>query len=660
MPILIKPGSPSPLGVTTQGNGINFAIFLENEVNLQLIIEDEITHHILFEGNMDFSTGEIRHILIEGLPSSFIYSYKIADEYLLDPFATALATPNEWSNAEIYHPKAYFTHTLPFDWGDELRPFIKHEDLIIYEMHIRGFSKDPSSGVKFPGTYLGIIEKIDYLKDLGVNAVELMPINEFNPYEYHPKNKEYAGKVLQYWGYSPVNYFCPMNRFSTSSAYGASILEFKMMVKALHKAGIEVILDMVFNHTSEGNQKGPTQSFKAFGKETYYILDNEGNYANYSGCGNTFSCNHPIAVNLICEALRYWALEMHVDGFRFDLASIFYRNEKGNLLSPPAVLEFITKDPVLSKIKLIAEPWDAGGLYQVGEFYPDSKRWCEWNANYRDTTRSFIKGKGSLKGEFATRLSGSEDLYGHHRRSPQNSINFITSHDGFTLRDLVSYEAKHNLNNGEFNRDGHNDNRSWNCGVEGPTGSFEINELRIRQMRNFHLALLISQGIPMLLMGDEYGHTKLGNNNTWCQDNRLNWFLWDELNKNKDFYKFYKGLIHFRKKTAVLKNEKFLTDDDIQWHGKTPYEPAWELNDGFVAFQLLDPKNHEDLYIAFNASHEGANVHFPKREDKKKWKWIVNTSLPLSNDYYEEGKPLSTCGDSFQMSPYSSLLLQAK
>ena len=661
MPILVKQGFPYPLGVTDHTIGFNFSIFLENETSMiQLIVVDEMTQQLLFEGSMGFSTGKIRHLLLEGLPASFLYYYEINGKILLDPFAHSLATSNDWRNANSYCPKGYFSKSLHFfDWGEDKRPSIKHKDLIIYEMHVRGFSQDPSSNVKFPGTFLGVVEKIAFLKDLGVNAIELMPINEFYPHEYHPKNTFYEGKLVQYWGYSPVNYFCPMNRYSTHSKYGSSIIEFKKMVQALHKAGIEVILDMVFNHTSEGNQKGPTQSFKGFGKDIYYILDKDGNYANYSGCGNTFSCNHPLAIHLICEALRYWAFEMHVDGFRFDLASIFYRDEKGNFLSHPSVLEFITKDPAFSNIKLIAEPWDASGLYQVGEFYPESKRWCEWNARYRDATRSFIKGDGGLKGEFATRLAGSQDLYGHHRRAPQNSINFITSHDGFTLRDLVSYNDKHNFINGEFNRDGHNDNRSWNCGEEGPTLNLDINMLRIRQMRNLHLALLISQGIPMLYMGDEYGHSKYGNNNTWCQDNRLNWFLWDELNENKDFYRFYKGLILFRKMTPILKKEKFLTDDDIQWHGKVPFNPAWDIEDRFVAFQLLDPKKHEDLFIAFNASQEPTTIHFPFRKDNKKWKWITNTTLPLVNDYFEEGKILQNCPEFFRMSPFSSLLLQA-
>lgn len=641
MPIEIFSGSPTPLGANYSKNGVNFALYIENcKKPVYLILYSAETQDLILKVRITQFSGQIGHILLTGLPNSFIYSYLIEKQELLDPFAKCLITPHEWENKSPYQPRAYFINDKDFDWGSEERPAIKNEDLIIYEMHVRGFTQDPSSHVKFPGTYLGIIEKIDHLKSLGINAVELLPINEFNPYEYPKSTSPYFGKIMQYWGYSPVSYFAPMNRYAAGKEYNAAILEFKQMVRALHEAGIEVILDVVYNHTAEGGIEGPTFNFKELGKETYYILDENGHYANFSGCGNTFNCNHPVTVDLILASLRYWVTEMHVDAFRFDLASIFYRGIEG---SPP-IIEFITKDPILRNIKLIAEPWDAVGLQHSGSFKPMS-RWAEWNAYYRDSVRRFIIGTPGSQNEFATRLSGSEDLYSNEH--PQKSINFITCHDGFSLKDLVSYHSKHNLANGEENRDGMDQNLSWNCGAEGPSDDPSINELRLRQMKNFHLALIISQGIPMIHMGDEYGHTKKGNNNTWCQDNSLNWFQWKKLEKNKEFYKFYSGLIHFRKDSPLLKQTRFLSDAAIEWHGKVPFEPNWESNNTFIAFTLKDPMG-QDLYVAFNARNEPATVHFPTNQS---WIWIANSSETLA-----EKQPVPS---TYEMLPYSSLLLQS-
>lgn len=639
MPIEIMPGSPAPLGASYNRNGINFALYIENcQKPIYLILYSAETQELIQKVKITQFSGQIGHILLAGLPNSFIYSYLIENQELLDPFAKCLITPHKWEDKSAYQPRAFFTNDTDFDWGQDARPAIKNEDLIIYEMHVRGFTQDPSSHVKCPGTYLGLIEKIDHLKNLGINAVELLPINEFNPYEYPKPISPYFGKIMQYWGYSPLSYFAPMNRYAAGKEYNAAILEFKQMARALHKAGIEVILDVVYNHTAEGGQEGPTFNFKVFGKETYYILDENGRYANFSGCGNTFNCNHPVTVELILTSLRYWVTEMHVDAFRFDLASIFYRGIEG----APPIIEFITKDPILKDIKLIAEPWDAAGLQHSGSFKPMS-RWSEWNAYYRDAVRRFIMGTPGSQNEFATRLSGSEDLY--FNEHPQKSINFITCHDGFSLNDLVSYNFKHNLANGEQSRDGMDHNLSWNCGVEGPSDDPSIIELRLRQMKNFHLALMISQGIPMIHMGDEYAHSKHGNNNTWCQDNALNWFQWKKLEKNAEFYKFYSGLINFRKETPLLKQTQFLSDAAIEWHGKMPFEPNWESGESFIAFRLKDP-NGQDLYAAFNARNEPATVHFPNGP----WLWIANTSAPIS----EKQAP-----DTYEMFPYSSLLLQS-
>lgn len=605
MPIEIRPGSQAPLGASATKNGVNFAIYIENEQKpIFLNVYSEKDQTLIHQIEITNLSGQIAHILISGLPNSFIYSYLSDGLEILDPFARCLITPHQWENKSPYHPRAFFTNEEDFNWGNEGRPAIKNEDLIIYEMHVRGFTQDPSSHVKFPGTYLGVIEKIDHLKQLGINAVEILPINEFYPYEYPKPISPYFGKIMQYWGYSPVSYFAPMNRYAAGDAYNAAILEFKQMVCAFHNAGIEVILDVVYNHTAEGGQEGPTFNFKGLGKETYYILEN-GHYTNFSGCGNTFNCNHPVTVELILASLRYWVTEMHVDAFRFDLASIFYRGVEG---SPP-IIEFITKDPVLKNIKLIAEPWDAAGLQHSGSFKRFS-RWSEWNAYYRDAVRKFIIGTHGTKKEFATRLSGSEDLY--YFEYPQKSINFITCHDGFTLNDLVSYNHKHNKANGEENRDGNDHNISWNCGVEGDSNDPHILELRIRQMRNFHLALMLSQGIPMLHMGDEYAHTKKGNNNTWCQDNTLNWFQWEHLKENEAFYRFYRGLIHFRKETPLLKQTQFLAHEAIEWHGAVPFEPNFEDGIPFLAFTLKDPYGR-DLYAAFNAQSEPAIVQSPMK-----------------------------------------------
>lgn len=652
MPIEIEPGSPVPLGASYNGKGVNFALFMQEPKKIKLVVQAIDNQSLIFEHEIEQFSGQIGHIFLSGLPDSFIYFYQLDNERILDPYAKGLITPHDWSDTTPYQPKGYFSNKTEFDWESDKRPDIKNEDLIIYEMHIRGFTEDPSSEVKSPGTYLGLIEKIDYLKSLGINAVEVLPVNEFNPHEYPNPASPFFGKIMQYWGYSAVSYFTLMNRYASGKEYDAAVKEFKQMVKKLHEAGIEVILDMVFNHTAEFGQG---TSFEKLGKETYYILDEKGEHTNFTGCGNTLNCNQPVVIELILASLRYLVTEMHVDGFRFDLAPIFYRGTDGAPLALPPILEFITKDPVLQNIKLIAEPWDASGLQKSGSF-KELSRWSEWNAYYRDGVRKFIMGNPEAKKEFATRIAGSDDLYS--KESPQKSINFVTCHDGFSLNDLVSYNGKHNLANGEENRDGTDNNLSWNCGAEGDTNDPGIIDLRLRQMRNFHLALMLSQGIPMIRMGDEYGHTKQGNNNTWCQDNALNWFQWHKLTEKEEFHRFYSGLIHFRNENSFLKQTGFLSPDVLEWHGKVPSEPNFDSNEAFLAFTLKDPQNGQELYAAFNARNEPATVQFPKCPEGKIWAWIANSSTPLSKDYYEKEKKLETCsGESFEMLPYSSLAL---
>lgn len=673
-------GRPQPLGTSVQDDSVNFALFSKKSTAVTLCLFEVNTTRPFLEIRLnpeENKTGDIWHISLSNLPANLTYLYRTEGpndafnhfdpkKCLLDPFAKQVISSNLWGgshpNKTNTHPKnTYFPlgaidPPAQFDWENDKFPLLPQKDLIIYEMHVRGFTRHSSSKTAHPGTFLGVIEKIPHLLDLGVNAVELMPIHEFNEQEFqkiNPKTKEH---LYNYWGYSTVNFFAPMQRYATNGTIGTAITEFKMMVKELHKNGIEVILDVVYNHTAEGGQTGPTISFKGLANPIYYILNDQGQYQNYSGCGNTVNSNHPVVRELIRKSLRYWVTEMHVDGFRFDLASILTRGTQGQPLPSAPVIEMISEDPILAQTKLIAEPWDAAGLYHVGGFYPQEPRWGEWNGKYRDCIRKFIKGTSGIKAEFSTRICGSQDLYG--QRTPASSINFIVSHDGFTLADLVSYDQKHNLANLENNADGLNENESWNCGAEGNTANPEILALRKRQMRNMHLALMVSQGVPMILMGDEYAHTKHGNNNTWCHDNELNWFLWDQLPKHADFYRFYKMLIHFRRQHPILRHEQF-DEKEILWHSQKLMFMDWHNEDRLLAFTLKDNEKGSDLYVAFNANHDTVTVQFPENTDKITWHWIVNTANDSPNDFYEEIKPETTAPPEFQMIGYSAVMLKA-
>lgn len=652
-------GYPLPYGTSPRDDGINFALFSRYATSVTLLLYSQDDAVVEFKLDPEKNrTGNVWHLLVHKVPPHLLYGYKISnsDKILLDPYAKEVGTTNQWADCydviephdDGYLPLGRVSTNSEFNWDNTAHPNIPMKDLILYEMHVRGLTQDPSSRAKYPGTFLGVVEKIPHLLELGVNAVELMPIQEFNEHEYEVCSLITKQRLYNYWGYSTVNFFAPMNRYASKNTPGAALTEFKTMVRELHRNGIEVILDVVFNHTSEGNEEGPINSFKGIANSTYYILAPDGTYLNYSGCGNTVNCNSPIVREWILDCLRYWVLEMHVDGFRFDLASILTRDTDGTPLDNPPLIEAITQDPILAHTKLIAEPWDAAGLYQVGSFYARNERWAEWNAIYRDHIRRFIKGVPGLNGSFATRLCGSEDLY--YNRSPAKSINFVTCHDGFTLADMVSYNSKHNLPNGEANRDGNNNNESWNCGVEGPTFNDKIIAIRQRQMRNFHMALMLSLGVPMILMGDEYAHTKKGNNNTWCHDSDLNWFQWDQLETNRDFFRFYKLLIHFRKQCPSLNQESFLTDADIKWHGAIPYEPDWKHNSQFIAFTLVK----EGVYAAFNASDKPITVEFPPGD----WRWVVNTAAAPPHDFYEE-RPV-VIEQMYTMLGYSSILLILK
>ena len=636
-------GSSTPLGASRKGNGINFALYSGHATGVTLCLFSPNSKHPFAEIPLDpeiNTTGRVWHILLNGLNCDQLeYGFRIAGpqmplgnsydptQIVLDPYAKGLNTAHQWGhqdlNQEEWSPRGKVILESPFDWEGGKPPKIPPEELIIYEMHVRSFTQHASSKTKNPGTFLGIVEKIPYLKSLGVNAIELMPIFEFNECEnkhIHPKTHQ---KLKNVWGYSTVNFFAPMNRYSSSHDWTGAMDDFRTLVREMHKNGIEVYLDVVYNHTAEGNKTGPFFCFKGIDNKVYYMLNPQGDYIDFSGTGNTLNSNHPVVAQFIMDSLRYWVNEMHVDGFRFDLASCLTRDEKGIPLSHPPVIVAMIHDPILADVKMIAEAWDAAGLYQVGSF-PGGGRWFEWNGKYRDVVRRFIKGTDNQVGEFAKVMSGSEDLYGIGR-NPFHSVNFITAHDGFTLCDLVSYQDKHNQDNGEQNRDGSNENDSWNCGNEGATDNKEILKLRQRQMRNLHTALILAIGTPMILMGDEYGHTKNGNNNTYCQD-EPNWFLWDSLKAQADFVRFHKLMIQFRKANPLLKRREFLKKEDVSWHGLKPNEPNWGADNRFLAYTLNDNIHSESIYIAFNPRFEKAHIQLPAPPKEKKWYRIVDTS----------------------------------
>lgn len=649
-----SPGSESPLGATLSADGVNFSIFCTAE-NLSLLLfydgKKKPFQTITLDPLLHKTDSNIWHVFISNLQPPFEYMYKVTNSegtfIVHDPYAKVLNTPDTWNSEVAYRPKAVLPIPSPFDWENVKKPETPYKDWIIYEMHVRGFTRQPHSKVQGKGTFLGLIEKIPHLLSLGVNAIELLPIFEFSERENKRRNSK-GKRLVNFWGYSTVNFFCPMRRYATAFP----VHEFKTLVKELHKNKIAIILDVVYNHSAEQGHLGRTFSFKALSKKSYYHLDQEGNFKNYSGTGNTFNCNNPATTKLIVDSLSYWAEEMQVDGFRFDLASVLTRGESGDVVKNPPVLKAIKKAPALKNSVLIAEAWDAAGLYQIGEF---PSEWSEWNGRYRDNVREFIKGTSGKAGDFARALCGSSEIYSKDK--PTKSINFITAHDGYSLCDLVSYQDKHNKENGEQNKDGSNDNASWNCGHEGKTRDPEILALRERQMKNFLLALFVSLGIPMFLMGDEYAHTRKGNNNPYCQDNDLNWFLWDKLEENQTFFQFVRNLIALRKeKKDFFCRDTFLSDKDVFWHGKTPSNPDWSAQSRFVAYTLKDPHNKSDLFIAFNANYDPISFTLPEGN----WIRKIDTSLKSPQDFIENGQEGSLLEKTYQLSPYSSFVAEQK
>ncbi|KAL3147709.1 Iron-sulfur assembly protein 1 [Trebouxia sp. C0010 RCD-2024] len=791
-------GHAAPLGATylPEEAAVNFALYSSSAAGVKLCLFKEAdlqSGRLSYEVELDSAynrTGDVWHIAVPQLEANLLYGFKLqggheseqvidhctidtydsmqstedavtvinpglrfnSEAVVLDPYARSivgrrqygqLAQDLDYTSDSVLGLASTWPQTAAmvpspddwFDWEGDRPLNIPLEELVIYELHVRGFTQHTSAHANAPGTYLGLVEKLDYLQTLGVNAIELLPVQEFNELEYYQlipgTDDSYR---FNYWGYSTIGYFAPMARYSQAAHSGGSgqdvVKEFKTMVKECHKRGMEVLMDVVFNHTAEGNERGPTLSFRGLDNRVYYMLAPEGQYYNYSGCGNTFNCNHPVVRKFIVDCLRYWVIEMHVDGFRFDLASILTRAHSqwhkpskmqnsngsghtngsgmqstqdtgimvegagvptGTPLTDPPVIEMISEDPVLRSCKLIAEAWDCDGLNQVGAFPHYGGQWAEWNGHFRDTVRQFIKGTdGPWAAAFAQAMSGSPALYSQTEpaegewwasnggrkwkggRAPAHSVNFVTAHDGFSLADLTAYNEKHNEANGEDNRDGESHNLSWNCGEEGETMSPAVLRLRGRQMRNMAAALLLSHGVPMVQMGDEYGHTKGGNNNTYCHDSPLNWFNWDQAQHDETGYaRFFRCLVNLRKQRPELRRRSFMDGGAMTWHGHMPHQAEWTEETRLVAFSVSSP-SQGGLYCAFNTSHKPQTVTLPHWPGLV-WQPVMDSGKAAPYDFLHVDEDLSqeqldsaraqmgmwTSEGCYPLLPYSSIVLEA-
>jgi glycogen operon protein len=649
-------GASAPLGANVLDTGVNFSVFSKRASRVDLLLFDApdavAPAETIHLRPTPHRTYHYWHVFLPGIAAGQIYGYRVhgpfdparglrfdASRLLLDPYGLAVAVPPGY----VRHPahghgdnaatamKSVVVDPRAYDWeGDE--PLRRSaSQTIVYEMHVRGFTQHPSSGVADAkrGTYAGVIDKIPYLQDLGITAVELLPVFQFDPFDCP------AG-LVNYWGYAPVSFFAPHQAYSSRHDPLGAVDEFRDLVKALHRAGIEVILDVVFNHTAEGDHTGPTLCFRGFENKAYYLLGaDEAQYANYTGTGNTVNANHPVVRRMILDSLRYWVEHMHVDGFRFDLASILSRDVNGRPMPNPPVLWDIESDPILAGTKLIAEAWDAAGLYQVGSFIGDA--WKEWNGRFRDDVRSFMRAEDGTVGRWADRLLGSPDVYGHRQRESEISVNFVTCHDGFTLNDLVSYDRKHNEANGEDNRDGSNDNRSWNCGVEGPTDDPAIERLRNRQAKNFFTLTMLSLGVPMILMGDEVRRSQRGNNNAYCHDDDTNWFDWTLLTRHADVHRFVRILASRRalRNTAAERERMTLTDllrrASITWHGVRLHQPDWSRTSHSLALGAELRGAGLTLHFIVNAYWEALEFELPALTGQH-WRRWIDTSLDSPQD----------------------------
>jgi isoamylase len=658
----LRPGIAMPLGATALPHGVNFAVYSRNATGCSLVLYDPgaATPRATIPIPPEFRIGDVFAVTVFHLePDDFEYAFQVDGPFdpsaghrfereraLLDPEARAVVWRPVWRGAEpaVPAPRARVI-AEDFDWEGDTCLQLPLAELVIYETHVRGFTRHDSSRVRFPGTYAGLREKIPYLVELGVNCVELMPVFEFDEMEVGRVNPATGERLVNYWGYSTLGFCAPKAGYAATGPFGMEADEFKTLVKELHRNGIEVILDVVFNHTSEGNENGPTLSFKGLDNLTYYMLTQDKSfYYNFSGCGNTLNCNHPVVRNFVLNCLRRWVAEYHIDGFRFDLASILGRAADGTPLASPPLLEALAQDSILGRTKLIAEAWDAGGLYQVGHF-PAYGRWGEWNGKYRDSVRKFLKGDMGQIAELAQRLSGSPDLY--YVRGPTASVNFVTCHDGFTLADLVAYNDKHNEANGEENRDGANDNYSWNCGVEGSTDDPQIDALRRRQMKNALAILFVSQGVPMLLMGDEIGRSQQGNNNTYCQDNELSWLDWNLLDRNRELHRFTRALIATRKAHPALRHRHYagVTANDqavleLTWHGVRAWQADWSGTSRVLAVQarLASTGSIDIVYVAMNLYWDALPFEPPAPAPGLAWHVVANTSQDSPDDIHFPGE----------------------
>lgn len=656
----IRPGFFREFGAVAIPGGVNFTIHTHGATSCELLLFHRKAEepYAVIPFPESYKIGFCYSMIVFDLDiEEFEYAYRLDGPYdekkglrfdknkiLLDPYARAVTGQSQWGHVNnAQHGYRARVVQSNFDWGDQRHHSIPMEDLIIYELHVRGFTMDESSGVKHHGTFEGLREKIPYLKELGVNAVELMPIFEFD--EMRDVRLIDENELIDFWGYNPVSFFAPNTSYCSSMEYNREGLELKTLIKDLHDNGIEVILDVVFNHTAEGNEFGPCFSFKGFDNNIYYMLTPDGHYYNFSGCGNTLNCNHPVVRDMILECLRYWVIEYRVDGFRFDLASILGRNDDGTPLSQPPLLRSLAFDSILGNVKLIAEAWDAGGLYQVGSF-PSWKRWAEWNGRYRDDMRRFLKGDDFLAQTAAARITGSPDLYDPAYRGGNASINFLTCHDGFTLYDLYSYNQKHNEANGWGNTDGADDNNSWNCGVEGETDDPAILALRKRLMKNACAILLCSRGTPMFLSGDEFADTRYGNNNPYCQDNLISWLDWSLLKKNKDLFDFFQYMIRFRKDHPVIRKDlepSYLGIPAMSTHGLTPDEINFSGDSHVVCVRFAgynESTQKEDLvYLAVNSGWFPVTLTLPELPEHYKWKVAVNTGDPKCQFFHKNSMP---------------------
>lgn len=680
----VHPGKSYPLGASIQPGGVNFSLFSKNCSRVELLLfdgkDDDQPSRVIELDRKINRTYYYWHIFVEGIDHGQLYAYRVdglfdptrgnrfdSSKVLIDPYSRAVLAGDRYDRQAAKSRGDNCAHAMRsvvidprrYNWeGDEF-PRLPFSRSIIYEMHVGGFTRHTSANVApgKRGTYAGLIEKIPYLQSLGINTVELLPVQQFD-------EQDAPATLKNYWGYSPVAFFAPHSGYCSSSDPTGPVDEFRHMVKALHKAGIEVILDVVFNHTAEGGYDGPLLSFRGLENQAYYILDpdNPAHYRDYTGCGNTINANHSIVRRMILDCLRYWVSEMHVDGFRFDLASVFSRDESGDLLKNPPIIWEIESDPVLAGSKIIAEAWDAAGLYQVGSFI--GHRWAEWNGPFRDDVRRFVRGDNGAVRSLADRLTGSRDLYPQPDREPNRSINFVTAHDGFTLNDLVSYNTKHNELNRENNRDGSDQNYSWNCGVEGPTDNAAVQNLRLKLIKNFFAILLISQGTPMILMGDEIRRTQLGNNNAYCQDNELSWFNWQEAEKQADLLRFVRLLISLTQNCTVFREEKFWNNgssqDRLTWHGVRLGQPDWGQNSHSLAFTLSASECGERLHVIFNAYTKALDFELPPLPPNHRWSRIADTGLPSPHDITSIDEAPQVPLNQYTAQPYSAIILLAR